>query len=307
MVPRIPEALVTAVCSQTDPFCNHAVGVGRMDDSSVPTLRYTARNQYSFATTIDGGGLIVQFSTDPEHFLAQAGLDATGVQSGVYTGQVLPAFTDASLADAQYRVVSAGLRVINTTNAFDSQGRFRVVSAQGSLRDTGADYGAMATDSATYAFKPGMEVAAIHKWLGAQTEKYRRFGVATSLDPSTSYLQLWLIGAKTGSTFTVEIFYHYEIIIPATTATATLIQAAVRAEPPRDHVMNAAAVVQGNMPASWQAPLSAVSKTLKNAAASALGYVARRGMQYALGAIGGPAGTAAALGLSAIGDIVEVD
>jgi hypothetical protein len=298
-------ALVARVCSQLDPFCEHAVGAGRYDINATPSTRITCRQEVAFVTGTSGGKLL-EFSTVPDAFLRTVDVDATGAQLGTWSPYGgLTQFTSGGIfVGAVYRVVCAGIRIINTTSYLNSTGRMRVISSPQVCPTTGNVYGRQTQDAQTYPFVGGLEVHALHRQYGAKTDNYYPVHHTTDTTTTTNYLQVWLVGAGDAATFTVEVFYHYELILDPTVS-GGIAQIAQRAAPPVPRIMQAAAVAGSNAPASVPGPVSNISRMLRDAAARGLGAIVQGGLTAIGNRLAGPAGGAALPALGAY--VMEVD
>lgn len=115
----VPHGLVSAVCSVTDPFCEHARGAKWHDSSSINSMAYTVRGAVPITTDANGSACVLMVPGWP--YVSAQGV-VTGNTAAFTDYDILPISGTISSAVGKCRVVSGGYSFVSTTSMSNSQG-----------------------------------------------------------------------------------------------------------------------------------------------------------------------------------------
>lgn len=120
--------VVSAICSQLDPFCSAARGAKLWDGSSAPSLAISTRGYQTLTTNASGNGALF-FVPDPF-----AGIGTATIET--YTGLIAAKSTNSwaamdgigfsSTTEVAYRLVSGGIRLRSIMSAMDNSGELGI-------------------------------------------------------------------------------------------------------------------------------------------------------------------------------------
>jgi len=120
---KVSNDTITAVCSNTDPFCVHSVGAKRFDADNARTVAWQARSYTTVTTNANGAACLEVNANIASTYRAAATRSGTPPQWNVWDAYAsVDGYTDLDTNFAKYRVVSMGVRVFAITSPLASQG-----------------------------------------------------------------------------------------------------------------------------------------------------------------------------------------
>lgn len=289
----VPPAMVSAVCSIIDPFCDHASNGKTFDGSNARTIPWSFRFRTSITTDASGNGclLMLPYYT---YYAASPNM-ATAWPTGDFSFSPNMGTTGMPTTAIKYRMVSQGWRIQATGALLNRKGvlRLRMLTDNpGStslipVRTYNADH------CADYAMANLREPVSIvnRKTNAPIADSFTDIATNT---PNANYVNAvpngWSIlciavdGAEVStSVLEIELFSHYEIIF---NDTEPMQQMATRTNPPNALIQNVIAKVQDQASVMIVGGAQKVSgylldKAVKSLATAVGGY------------LGGPAGAVA--------------
>jgi len=235
--------LVSQVCALTDPFCGHAVGAKYPDQTSARTITESLRMSVAVPADANGNGAI-DFSTS---LVAPYSLPSSQAVSGQVTwgpplATGLPTTLFATYGTT-YRVVTAGVRILNTSSATNSSGYMMVGKVQTPSNSDVTDFAVSAMESAqTFSLEHGLEVLSVFKPKGAGAQTF----YTNTYEQWDSIAVIWT-GAPVGATLVFELVVNYEFIIANTSVSSTISSIATPSPPDNPLLQSAASAVTGGI------------------------------------------------------------
>lgn len=285
---------LVAVCALTDPFCSHAIGVKYPDASSLRSLPWALHSRTTITALATGNGsmmVVPNYINAPFVF----GLTAVG---GVATYGTLADATVNRIAGVNaYRLVSWGMRLKNLVPPLTSGGMVHIrclTNREG--------FNLATVDQVSYSRSESMDIPLqqcrdVHV-VGVRTDQRPADWYPPAFNPVGVGINSWLASGFSPVTvyvsgvtpsvaiLDVELFFHYELQFDDTSDLGLLATPAPVANP----LLTAAA-----------SAASSTAKSLFNQGAEAVGaYLERRAAAAIGGLLGGPAGSAVAMGMLAI-------
>ncbi len=119
-------SLQAAVCSVTDPFCDHAKGGRWTDETNVPSLPYQVRAMLTVATDANGSACVAIL---PDLVGGWSTTNTITGTTAAFTGDFTP--LDGTIVPSQYRLVSGGWKFISTVAPMYAQGEIAGIEFSG--------------------------------------------------------------------------------------------------------------------------------------------------------------------------------
>lgn len=311
-----PMALVHRVCSITDPFCHHAKGAMYPDASANNVL--TEQLRFMWTPTNDAAGnTFLAFQANPLFpFISGTRTGSTWATSGTYTA--IPYTSMLATYGATARVVTWGVRVINTASATNSSGYVNMYTSGEIV--PGADVTQSVSQysrSLTAPLSHGSQYCFISRPGGAGARTFRALTSYTSTYSDTDWESVifttWGAPASVNS-LVFEFIMNVEYTLGNSTHVGQALASLAKQSPPENRtVIQAASKVQSQADTLVAKPMSETSKAFLRTAKE----VALRAIGAGVGALagsyaGGPQGTltGGSLGYGAGGllnDIIDAD
>lgn len=281
---------VQAVCSLTDPFCEHARAGKYFDINGGRSLSYPVRTMITLSTNASGEAALMFLPNYSCAWQQTPSVLATGLAT---FGNV--SATSGLVADvANYRLVSWGFKFMHMTTPLTASG---MVAVRGFSAQNGASYQQVqcltmnADVIANIALQDCKEVAVVGKRANTTSTFYANPATTYAVGalPATYVGNGWDAyticiqgGPASTNCLTVELFQNFEIVIDDNNATAQLMTL-----PPtsNDLITKASAIITSSAKSVFERGVDYASTHLKSMALKTLASM-----------VGGPAaGRAAAL------------
>ncbi len=258
--------LVTAVCSQTDPFCSHARGAKLYDRSSTPSIGYQFQ-QLITMTTNASGLAVTEITAGGFNMGVRSAATFTGSAVATWGSYVVPTAASWLTSNAySARVVSFGVRAFNIVSPMNASGLVTVATAA-------STQSAYDTSSPDYQELERYTLNAHEStWVGKPVvADFSNYTVVASVSTTvpTQWTRCYLTvegGPASTAALSLEIVWNVEI----TLLQGTQVNLATPAAPHVSAIEDATAITQGSLRSSNPGPLATFAKTVERAAAGAL-------------------------------------
>lgn len=304
-------ALVHAVCSVTDPFCEVAKSARFPDGTATKTMGIQSQQYIQLLTNNVGSCAMAVCPAAPYTWTAVP--PGAGLTSGTFPTSY--AENSSGLASwmaanvQQWRLVSFGIQVTPMSNPMNLSGTIIMQEAADQAM-LGTSYNTAITSTTSFGSSSEVSIMpfAANKpmsWIarpgGPSSRTFQNVGTATS-DSSYDWSRVWVFinGAQASSYVAlVRIVANYECVLTPGLITSQL---ATRAPPQNGAVTAATQAVYASVGGITNGAASEVERRVKTAASSVLqgfgqylaGAAMRTGARLLGGYIAGPAGAAAA-------------
>jgi len=255
--------LITAVCSNLDPFCPHAEGAKLYDRDSSKTFAIQVKSYQGLNTDANGKGAME----------VNASLNDSFTTASTITGDAVTAWNAYSTADGyssidatfnKYRIVSWGVRVYCSAKATESQGTLILATAS----DSGISFN-VASSSYEEVMRFPLYGADVYWISKAQSYTATKFeAIATAVSNDWNHLYIGLDNCQASSNVLgIEIVYNLELQVDPLDFFS---RATTPAWPDNVLVQQAVAMVASDKDSAESGNLSQISSRLRQKATKAL-------------------------------------
>ncbi len=288
-VPQAANAIVKAVCSLTDPFCESALGSRWPDHTTSPTLPFHVEKVVTLTTDASGQLGRVFFPGFPYCDLTGTIVASTWTGGGSYLSFSSDVATWATSNCDAVRPVSFGVEFIPIASATNSSGYYILQENRGGNTVTSTlQVPSVVGGKATVSNLKNIATSWISRPYGPGAREFQAqndSGNQKATEQDWTSLNLQIQGAPASTAVAVaRIVGNYEVLIK----TQNVMNSAAKSTPPNPVVMRAAGIAQTSLESFFRGTGDKVYSFVHAAARQAL-YSAGAGMA---GRLLGPAGYA---------------
>lgn len=265
---------VKALCSLTDPFCEHAYGAKIPDGSTTNSLTSSSRGYFTFTTKDSGGAGYAAAFFNPNNMGYCIGSNAAA-NVGASTSQATPAtWTQTSglslmtTSASMVRIVSCGIVVRCNLNTANAQGQFNVIEAPAFLVSTAYDTTDLTYPKVTVmpCYSGSTMTVKLSPSNPTLSDQFLSPQTNTGLSKDCGWPSIFVAytGGSTGTAVvvaSVEYFIHFEWVPIATHDVALLASGTPPAQP---KMMQARAAVNDKHDNPFEGPPNTVSHAISD-------------------------------------------